>query len=382
MQRLQLNPDENITRKEYLKRKKKQAGKLKNRSKMKYIVISIIIFFLSIYVFTQFYIYSKGNNFKYVEGDNVGDQKIYNVYYVTEGYTYDPVYSLNSIHSDGFSDKLVYSNSGLINIYVSQDYIYGIKDEGLYRIKKGTKDMETLIEKDVLKYKVADDRIYYITKNQEKLEYYDFSNDEIKDLGITNITELLIDGSNIFVVQDEKTNKKLLRYDKEGQNKLLLSGEANVSYIVASNDKIFFVNKKDSNKIYSVNKDGQGLEKFSDISSVHDKGVIKEIDGEKYMFVQGDYLYYINVDDNDNLYRIKLDTKENEKIISVGVELLNNMENTVFYKIKGEMGVYLYNFDTKFMAQVTKRKLKEFVVDKYDQINNTNKKDQTNLVKN
>ena len=35
------------------------------------------------------------------------------------------------------------------------------------------------------------------------------------------------------------------------------------------------------------------------------------------------------------------------------------------YKIDKEMGVYLYNYDTKFMALVTKRRVKEFVIDTY-----------------
>ena len=241
--------------------------------------------------------------------------------------------------------------------------------------------METLVEKNVLKYKLDGDRIYYINKNDGKLEYYDINSEEISDLGISNVTELLVDENNIFTVQDEKTKKVLIRYDKNGQDKKVLSGEENVSYIVSSDEKIFFVNKKDGNKIYFLNKDGSQLEKFADISSVYDKGVIKEIDGQKYMFVQGNYLYYINVDDGDNLYRISLETKETEKVISAGVELLNNVDDTVFYKMKGEMGVYLYNFDTKFMAQITKRKLKEFIVDKYDKIEE-NSKDSSNLSKN
>ena len=380
MTRLQLNPDEKLTRKEYLKRKKKQSKIFKPRSKLSYIFI-IIMAVILVYAFVQLYIYKMTNNFKYVADDSVQNQIVYSIYYVTEGYTYDPVYSLNSIHSDGFSDKLVYSNSGITNVCVSENYIYGTKEDGLYRIKKDTKDMETLVEKNVLKYKLDGDRIYYINKNDGKLEYYDINSEEISDLGISNVTELLVDENNIFTVQDEKTKKVLIRYDKNGQDKKVLSGEENVSYIVSSDEKIFFVNKKDGNKIYFLNKDGSQLEKFADISSVYDKGVIKEIDGQKYMFVQGNYLYYINVDDGDNLYRISLETKETEKVISAGVELLNNVDDTVFYKMKGEMGVYLYNFDTKFMAQITKRKLKEFIVDKYDKIEE-NSKDSSNLSKN
>lgn len=367
MQRLQLDPEEKITRKEYLKRKKKQASGLKKRSKITYIVIGLMIV-LSIYICAQYYVYSKENNFKYVAGDDVNKQQVYNVYYVSEGYTYTPVYSLNSINSNGFNDKTLYYNSGLTNVQVDNDYIYGIKDEGIYRLKKGTKELETLVEKDVSKYTIIDSNIYYITKSEQKLGFVDMSNMESKTFDISGICEIIADDNSLYLVQDQKTKKILVRYDKNGENKQELVTDENVSYIIQSQDKIFFVNKKDANKIYSINKDGTSLQKVDDISSVSDKGNIKEIDGQKYMFINGNFLYYINVDDSNTLWRINLDSKEKEKVISVSVEILQNVSNTVFYKVKGEMGVYLYNYDTKFMSQVTKRKIKEFVVDEYEEV--------------
>ena len=367
MQRLQLDPEEKITRKEYLRRKRKQANGLKKRSKITYIVIGLMVV-LTIYIFAQYYVYSKENNFKYVAGDDVEKQQVYNVYYVTEGYTYTPVYSLNSINSNGFNDKTLYYNSGLTNVQIDNDYVYGIKDEGIYRLKKGTKELETLIEKDILKYTIDGDRIYYITSKEAKLGYVDLSTIENKVFDISDVSEVIADENNLYVVQDQKTKKILLKFNKDGGDKKELVNSENVSYIVDSENKIFFVNKKDNNKIYSIDKNGENLQKVDDISSVSDKGNIKEIDGKKYMFENNNFLYYINVDDGNTLWKINLDTKEKEKVIAVSVELLQNVSNTVFYKVKGEMGVYLYNCDTKFMSQVTKRKIKEFVVDEYEEV--------------
>lgn len=367
MQRLQLDPEEKITRKEYLRRKRKQANGLKKRSKITYIVIGLMVV-LTIYIFTQYYVYSKENNFKYVAGDDVEKQQVYNVYYVTEGYTYTPVYSLNSINSNGFNDKTLYYNSGLTNVQIDNDYVYGIKDEGIYRLKKGTKELETLIEKDILKYTIDGDRIYYITSKEAKLGYVDLNTIENKVFDISDVSEVIADENNLYVVQDQKTKKILLKFNKDGGDKKELVNSENVSYIVDSENKIFFVNKKDNNKIYSIDKNGENLQKVDDISSVSDKGNIKEIDGKKYMFENNNFLYYINVDDGNTLWKINLDTKEKEKVIAVSVELLQNVSNTVFYKVKGEMGVYLYNYDTKFMSQVTKRKIKEFVVDEYEEV--------------
>ena len=379
MQRLQLDPDEKISRKEYLKRKKKQNNNIKVKSKAP-ILFGIVVLLLSIYVFTQFYVYSKANNYKYVSGDDVDSQEVYNVYYVTEGYTYDPVYSLNSILSNGFNDSIYYSNSLLTNISVDREYIYGIKNEGIYRIKKDTKEMETVVEKDVLKYLVNGDRVYYITAAESKLGIYNITEKSNVITSIDNISEILVDDNHIYMVKDEKTKKVLIRTDKDGNNKVDLKTDINVSYIIQDDYSLYFVNKSDANKIYTIGKDGKNYAKVADIVSISDTGDIKEIDGSNYMFVNQNKLYYVNAESENSLYVIDLTTKENTKVITSNVEILQNVKDTVYYKVKGEMGVYLYNYATKFSSQITNRKLKEFIVDEYVKIDLDNIKiDKDNL---
>lgn len=366
MQRLQLEADEKLTRKEYLKRKKKKEKSLKKRSKITYFMV-VFVTFLVIYILTQFYVYKKANNFKYTAASELEAQKVYNIFYVTEGYTYDPVYSLSSIHSDGFDEKAVYSNSGLSEIFVEEKYIYGIKQNGIYRLNRESNELETILENDVSKYVIKDNMIYYITLDG-KLKSINVDTKDIKEFDIDIVTEILVDKDNVFVVRDEKIKKTLIAFDRNGDNKREVTKDSNVSYIVQDDKKIYYVNKKDENKIYVVNKDGTGEEKLDDIVSVSDKGGIKEIDGSRYMFENNGYLYYINTGDGNTLWRINLDTKEKSKVISVAVEILQNIDSTIFYKIKNEMGVYLFNYDTNFMSQVTKRKVKEFFIDKYTHI--------------
>ena len=371
MQRLHLNPDEKLTIKEYLKRKKKQAQSLKKRSKITYIML-IVIVLLCIYVVTQFYVYNKNNNYRYTAGEGVNEQGVYNIYYVVAGYAYDPVYSLSSINSNGFNDKTVYQNSGFVDIQANKDYIFGLKQGSLCRVSKKTNELEVLIEKDVSKYKIDNNGLYYICEADFKLKYINLENKEIKDFGMNNVSEILIDESNIFVVKDQKTQKVLFRYDKECKNELVLTKNSNVSYVIKDDSNIYFVNKKDNNKIYKVGKDGNNEEKLADICSISDKGDIKEIDGSKNMFVNNGDLYYINIEDGDTLWKINLSSKEKTKVMYVQVEILQNVNNTCYYKVKNEMGVYLYNLKTNFMSQISKRKVKEFFIDKTEEIQNVN----------
>ena len=114
-----------------------------------------------------------------------------------------------------------------------------------------------------------------------------------------------------------------------------------------------------------MNTSGEGITKLGDIKGVGSNGQVYQTNGEKYMFVRENKLYYINPDDNDSLWCYDISNGDNQRIISASIEILQNIDNTVFYKIDKEMGVYLYNYDTKFMSLVTKRRVKEFVIDTY-----------------
>lgn len=360
MTRLQLNPEEEITRKEYLKRKKKQKQSLKKKSKISYIMVGALVI-LAVYVFFQFYVYSKSNNYKYVEGDGVSNQKVYNMYYVTEGYTYDPVYSLNSIRTDGFNDTLIYQNSGMHDIISKNNYIYGIKNGALCRFSKENSETETLVNSGVEKYTLTDTRVYYIANN--KLSYIDVNTKENKELSIDNVSEVLVDNNNLYVAKLEKTKKILVRYDLEGGSELKLTDSQNVSYIIQDENSIYFVNKADGNKIYKIGKDGSNSTSLSDAVGISDKGNIKEIDGNKYLFVSNGKLYYINPSDSNSLWSVSLLDNSKEKVIYGSVQILQNVDDTVFYKVKNEMGIYLYNYNTKFMSKVTNRNVSEFSID-------------------
>lgn len=360
MTRLQLNPEEEITRKEYLKRKKKQKQSLKKKSKISYIMVGALVI-LAVYVFFQFYVYSKSNNYKYVEGDGVSNQKVYNMYYVTEGYTYDPVYSLNSIRTDGFNDTLIYQNSGMHDIISKNNYIYGIKNGALCRFSKENSETETLVNSGVEKYTLTDTRVYYIANN--KLSYIDVNTKENKEFPIDNVSEVLVDNNNLYVAKLEKTKKILVRYDLEGGSELKLTDSQNVSYIIQDENSIYFVNKADGNKIYKIGKDGSASASLSDAVGMSDKGNIKEIDGNKYLFVSNGKLYYINPSDSNSLWSVSLSDNSKEKVIYGSVQILQNVDDTVFYKVKNEMGIYLYNYNTKFMSKVTNRNVSEFSID-------------------
>lgn len=296
------------------------------------------------------------------------NQDIYNVYYVTQGYTYNPNYSLNMIYSNGFNDMTILTDAGFSDIKISKQKIIGIRENMLYSFDKNTEEISKIMDKEVYKYTLYNDCCYLILKDNKKLAKFDLNNYEITEYTLDNICEIIVDENNLFVVKDEKTKKQLYKLDKDGNNVTKIASDANVSYIICDDNKLYFVNKSDNSKIYSINKDGSEYKKVADIKSVTDTGVLKNVDGYKYMYINNGCLFYINSDDENSLWKYNLTTGENIKEISMQVEILQNVGSTVFYKIKNNVGVYLYNTDTKFMSEITKRKVEEFVVDIYTKV--------------
>lgn len=366
LQRLQFDLEEQISRKEYLKRKRKNSKLLKKRSKITYILMATFMA-LAVYIVVQVIIYNKYNNFKYTLGEGVNDQAVYNIYFVTEGYTYDPVYSISSISSLGENEKAILPSSNIDYVTVEKDFLYGIRKGILCKINKSNYEIEDIINDEVNKYVKYNNMIFYTSTQENMLKSYNLDNNSTNTFDIKNVEQILANSDNVFAITHTTDEKAIYRFNYDGQGKDKISGDAKVSYAIEDFGKIYFVNKSDSNKIYRVDASGSNLTSIGDIKSISNSN-IKEVNGNKCMFVKNNKLYYINPDDEDSLWSYDLSSGEKERIISASIEILQNVDNTVFYKIDNEMGVYLYNYDTKFMSLVTKRRVKEFVIDTYTDI--------------
>lgn len=364
---MQFDIGEQISRKEYLRRKKKNSQNIKKRSKITYILMATFMA-LAIYIVVQVIVYRKYNSFKYTVGDGVNSQAVYNIYFVTEGYTYDPIYSISSISSLGENEKTVLPSSNIDDIIVEQSYIYGIRDGAVCRVTKDKYEIEELFNDDVKKFVKEGNMIFYTSTSDGKLKSFNEETKEIKTFDISNVEQILIDSGNVFAITHKTDEKAIYKFDFSGGGKKKISGDSKVSYAIANNGKIYFVDRADNNHICSIDKDGNGLKTLDGTVGISTTGPAKMVNGSKYMFVKDNFLYYVNKADEDTLWRYDLTNGQKERVISASIEILQNVDDTVFYKIDKEMGVYLYNYETKFMSLITKRRVKEFVIDTYTDI--------------
>ena len=360
MSRLEIEDDEKLSINEYIKRKKGQRKPFNKKSKITIVVI-IVITLLSIYTIIQLHIYNK---FRYRNNidESVKNQKNYGIYYLTKGYTYEPNYSLNYINTDGSSDNTVYLDLNFNNIYEKNNNIYGTKNDGVYKFNVKNKEITKIYDNAISNMYIYGDIIYAVRKSDKKLLSINLLTNEIKEFNISNVSEILSDGNYIYVSVLASKKRQIERYDLNGENKLILTKYANVSYMAIYNEKIYFSNKEDEGKIYVVDTDGQNEGKFSDSKMVMDNGEIEESCINKQIEIENGVLLYINAGDNNSLWKINIQTKNDEKIIYSIVEYIQVVNDTVLYKTKNEASIYLYNYNTSFTSEVIKNKAVKFCI--------------------
>ena len=215
---MQFDIGEQISRKEYLRRKKKNSQSIKKRSKITYILMATFMA-LAIYIVVQVVVYRKYNSFKYTIGDGVSSQAVYNIYFVTEGYTYDPIYSISSISSLGENEKTVLPSSNINDIVVEKDYIYGTRDGAVCKVTKDKYEIEELFNDNVKKYVKDGNMIFYTCANGGVLKSYNEETKEVREFDISDVEQILIDSGNVFAITHKTDEKAIYKFDYAGGGK-------------------------------------------------------------------------------------------------------------------------------------------------------------------
>ena len=157
---MEYSNDNIMTRKEYLKSKKKQNFFL---SKFKYILLVIVVVLLGVYVFKQLNVYNNVTKIanKVVEESSLA--KTMTMYYVSEPYTKGGESTVMLYKSNDESRTTIVGSEGFSNILVSENMLYGIKDNTLYSIDLTTTTKQQVVNKKVQNYSIAE----HFGKNDE-----------------------------------------------------------------------------------------------------------------------------------------------------------------------------------------------------------------------
>lgn len=360
MQEMSYLQGEVVSRKEYLKKKKREKTKkaLKRVSSRTWFLLAFILI-ISVYVVYQFYIYNTKHRLVQTLPEEISSMKDYNIYYVSQTYAYDAENQLKTMSTTS-SDKLTIDEGlGITNITVKNNNVYGIRNGSLLKINTNLKEIksETLIEKNVKGYSIYNDEVYaYISGDGIDAGVYllDKKN-KVKMIVSGGVQQLLVDKPNIYIVDK---NKNIVRYKKDGTGaETLISNSASAS-MVQDAKGIYFVNIKDSNKLYRIDKSSKKVEKVSKTATLSSAFV--GMNGNSFVGVYDNVAYYINTKDSNKLYKSSVNDKEDKVVLEDSIEILDVIDSTIFYKVRNDIGVYRYDILNGISSQVTSARVVEF----------------------
>lgn len=347
---MEYSKENTMTRKEYLKSKKKNKFDVR---KLKYFLLIVVVILLSIYLFKQLNIYNTVTQMANKVVEQSALAKTMTMYYVEDSYTRDKNTVVMLYKSTDESRTRIENSENLSNITIIEDKLYGIKENLLFCINLQTNNIEQVLESTVKLYCIRDNTLFFYTDGkQQGLYKYDLASKKLKQLTQDTIYQLEIVQDNIFVIAKGKTSKSIIKYDLEGNSKKLISDTYIVNYMHVSNNTIYFVNSKDG-KIYSVSNDGNDLKKIID-SQIY-------LSGNNDILLYENNIIYINKSDENTLHRYDLNSGKDERIIKKNVTSIQHDKNIVYYKVKNSIGIYKYDMLTGKTSQVTSVRTSEYI---------------------
>lgn len=342
---MEYSKDNTMTRKEYLKSKKKTNPWV---SRLKYVLLIIVVILLGVYVFKQLNVYNNVTKLanKVVEETKLA--KTMTMYYVSEPYTKDGNTSVMLYKSYDESRTQIIGSENLSNINIVANKLYGISDGQLCSIDLVTNEKTKLSSKGTENYIIDGENVYI--KRQDGIYSYSVGSGKTKKIIDGKVYQMLLNGGNLYVITAGKTSKSIVKYNLSGKKDKELSDKYIVTSMELYGDNIYFVNSKDS-KLYAVTKSG------GKITNVLDS----KISTTDNMICYKDYIYYINKSDNNMLYRYNIKTKKHEKVIRKNISSIQIDGDIIYYTTVGTIGINKLDIATGKTEYVTSARTSEYI---------------------
>ena len=356
---MEYSKDQVMSRKEYLKSKKKNKF---NFRIMKYCLLVIVIILLGIYVFNQLNIYNNVTKIANKVVEESALAKTMTMYYIAKPYSKDETSSVMLYKSTDESRTKIDGSENFTKIQVIDDKLYGIVANKLYVIDLTSKEKKQILNQEVINYVVKENKIYVYSKfkDTDKTGIYviDKATGEVKHLINISVSQMLVDNLNIYVVAKGKTNSSVIRYNLNGTGRTILSDKNIVTYINQSEDKIYFISNE---KIYSVSKLGKGTKLELDTKTYVDNSVKNDFNGNRIFAILANKIYYINKGKDNTLCAYDLNTKQETTLVNKNIESLQLVDNILYYKINDGLGIYKINLENGKTEQVTSVRENQYI---------------------
>ena len=234
-------------------------------------------------------------------------------------------------------------------------YFKGYKDgseDGIYRLKN--KKTEKIADDFAIYLNVYKNNIYYIDVEEENIIKID-KNGKNREIVLENVDleKIMVLDNWIYYFDDAK----LYKIKTNGKDKIMLLDKSIENYEIIGK-WIYYTYKNNGEYVFAkITTNGKDDEKI-------DSNIGKNF------FVKGNYIYYIyenyNVDNDEynyELYKMKINGKNKEKIIDidgeVDVDTINFYNNKIYYakeNEKGKLAIYKINLKGKDETKIVNLK--------------------------
>lgn len=347
--------EQSMSRKEYLKRLKKNKMKF---PLLKPILISVIMIALFVYVIHQLHVYNTVTEManKVVEESKL--IKTYKMYFMSKPYEKEQVDNILYLYTGADESRLeIKDGLGLSNIQVYGDYLYGIKEGNLVKINTNTYELKQVCEENVVAFSINNSGIFvyrYYKSDASKTGLYKIGETEELIINKT-IHQLSVDDNYIYIVAKDSTEKTLLRYTLDGKSHKSLTEKITVSNIVLDDSYIYYTNNSDKNRIYKVRIDGS-----QNVAVTQNKCVIdaSKYNGNSLFGIYQGNVIYINSEDN----KIYLANTEKENVlIDNEVKCLQLNDKMLYVALKNKIEIHRYNLEKNELDKITSARFTEFI---------------------
>ncbi len=351
---LETEKEKSMTRKEYLKYKKK-----KNRSLpwLKNIALLLVIVALSLYVVNQLKVYTSVTEIanKMLEESKL--IKTYKMYFMGEPYTKDDKENILYYYQGADESRTeIKSGKGLKYIQLDEEgNIYGIKDKNLIKVNVSSDTSEIVVEGDVSNYLIYGKEVLVYKdygKNSDKTGVYEL-NGEMLIKGV--VYQMIRDLENVYFIQPDTTSKSLIAFSISNKSKKNLSGKDIVNNIIQDDDNIYYSSSSRKGYICKVSKSGGEAKVISHNSCLVDSYNFYTTSA---MGVYGNKVIYINSEDN-KVYLTG--DNEDEVIVDNEVKQIQLKGNMLYFLLKDKIEIYRYNVEKNMLEKITSARTGEMI---------------------
>jgi hypothetical protein len=289
----------------------------------------------------------------------------YDVYYYQNNYV-TPTLSTNISKLNTKSIEyttLLNTELSVSMIRYENDLLYGIFNGKIGYIKDNQVKYITSDNDSISRYYIKNNILYFdkqITSGSyNTLGNFTMIDKTEKSINEMGISQLIVDDYIYFEPNGGIDANKLLQYNLDGTNKTFLY-KGNIGSLIISNQYIYYINYEDENSLYRMKKDGTEAKNIIAGPFSNKTTTTNIINGEYKMATIGDTLYYINIQDGYKLY--KYDGK-NHKLTNDGINSLKAYDGNLFVVYKNRTGLFVLDDNGLEIKQILNITPDEYVID-------------------